>query len=76
MIGSIWNWRTDCFREGTQNQGDHICPCLVPYAEAELDAEAEGEQGQEEGIGTEAGVITVDGEFDRTVDTDGGAILS
>lgn len=69
------NGHTDCFSETTKAQGDQVCPCLVSYAEDQLDAQAECEEGTKEGICAKIGVVAVDGEVDRAVFTDIGAVL-
>lgn len=71
----MWEGHTDCLSETTKAQGDQVCPCLISYAEDELDTQAEGEEGTEEGIGAKIGVVAVDGEVDGAVDTDRGAVL-
>lgn len=40
-----------------------------------MDGQADGEKGTKEGIGAKIWGVTIDGEFDRTVDTDVGAVL-
>ena len=66
---------TDCFCESTKDHGDHVCPCLISYAEEELDGQANGEEGTEEGIAAKIWSVAVDCEVDRTVDADVGAVL-
>ncbi len=66
----IWNRHTNCFSETAKAHGDQVCPCLESDAEDELDGQAEGEEGTKECIGTKTGVVGVNGELDRTVDTD------
>lgn len=40
-----------------------------------METQAEAEDGQEEDIGAEIGIVAINGEFDGTVNADFGAII-
>ena len=71
----MWDENTNSFCKSTEDQGDHVCPCLISYAEDELYAQAKGEESTEKGIGAEIGVVAVDSELGWTVDADGRAVV-
>ena len=53
----------------------HVCPCLIPDAQAELYDETEPEEASEEAVGTDARIVAIETAFDGTFGTDCHAIV-
>ena len=70
---------SDCFAQAAEEEGDQVCPCSGFEAEAAVADGEEGEEGKEEGIGAEIGVVAVDGGFDGAfggdIDTDAPGVV-
>lgn len=65
MIGNRVD-RTDCFSRAPKTHCYHVGPCSPGDTGDNLPDEADGEYGEEEGVGAQGGVIAVDCGFDRT----------
>ena len=64
--------RTNRLAHAAKTHGDHEGPCPPCDAGDDLPDEADGEEGEEEGVGTQRRGVSVDCGFDRTggVDVD------
>lgn len=52
----------------------HVCPCLVADAKVNVGDQADGEDGDEKGIGSQARVVAINGGFDGAFRRDGRAV--
>ena len=66
----------DRFGEGTEEHGDEECPHAVAEAQKGLHDQADGEEGEEEGIGAQVRVVTIDGLVDGAGRIDLGTVRS